>query len=102
MAIGVTPIHTMHHRLALGVGFDAEGNFPVAVHIHLLGKEGLNLEDLIFHPLNHLSAIRAVVGQEVDHPQRARFTDVPNSPQGFGHSDGWGIGPNTVCPTDHQ
>ena len=39
-----------------------KGDFPVAVHTHLLGKEGLNLDDLIFHPLNRLSAIRAVVG----------------------------------------
>ena len=92
----------MHHRLALGVGFNAEGDLPVALHTHLLGKEGLNLDDLIFHPLNHLSAIRAVVGQEVDQSVPCAVHRRLNSPQGFGRSDGWGIGPNTVCPIDYQ
>ena len=67
-------VHTMHYRLALGVSFNAKSYLPVAVHLHLIGIEALDGADLIFHPLNHVGAIRAVIGQEVDHPHGAWFT----------------------------
>ena len=66
----------MHQRLTLRIGFKAERYVPVAVRLHLLGIKGLNIENRIFNLLNHLGAIRPVIRQEVDHPHRARFTDI--------------------------
>ena len=77
IGIGVSPVYVMHYRLALVVGFDAEGYLPVTMCFHLFSVEGLNPENLIFHPLNHFSAMCAIIGQQVDQPYRARFADIP-------------------------
>ena len=61
VAIGVFPIHAMHHRFTVGVGLDAEGFAPIAVYLHLIGKEGLNGANLILHSLHHIGTVRAVV-----------------------------------------
>ena len=58
----VLPIHAMDLRGALCIGFKTEGFVPISMGLHLLGIKGLNLANLIFHPLNHLGAIRTVVG----------------------------------------
>ena len=76
MTVRVFSIHPMHHWFTLGVGFNAEGLPPVAVRLHLIGIESLNVENLIFHPLNHIGAVGAVVGQKVNHPHRTGFADV--------------------------
>ena len=69
-------IDAMHLRLALRIGFKAEGIVALALRLHLLGIEVLNAEHLLFHLLNHFGLIRTVVGQEVDHPHGARFALV--------------------------
>ena len=62
VTIGVFSNHVMHHRFILRIGFNAEGYLPVSVHTHPLGIEGLNGENLIFQPLNDVSAIGPVIG----------------------------------------
>ena len=74
--LGMSPIDAIHPRLALRIGFNAEGIVALALRLHLLGIEGLNVENLIFHLLNHLGAIRTVVGFKVDHPHGAGFAPV--------------------------
>ena len=76
VALGVSPIHAMHERLACGIGFKAEGSIPVATRLHLLGIEGLNPAHRRFHLVDHFGAIRTVIGQEVDQPHGARWADV--------------------------
>ena len=66
----------MHHWLALCVGFNAELSTSVAVCLHLFSKESLTLENIIFESLDLGSAKSPIVGQEVDQPHGARFTDV--------------------------
>ena len=76
---GMLPIDAMHQRLTLRIGFNAEGCVAVAMRLHLLGIEGLNPAHHRFHFINHPLTIRAVIGQEVDHPHRALLTHVPIS-----------------------
>ncbi len=76
VAFGVLAINMMHQRLVLGIGLDAEGPVAVAVRLHLLAIEGLTLLDHRLHRIHHLGAVRPVVGQEVDHPHRARLSHV--------------------------
>ena len=76
VAIGVSPIDAMHHRLACGIGFKAEGSIPIAMHLHLLCIEGLNPANHRFHRMDHFGAVWTVVGQEVDEPHGARYADV--------------------------
>ena len=74
--IGMSPIDAMHQRLALGIGFKTEGSVAVAMRLHLLGIKGLNPANNCFHRIDHCGAIRTVVGQNVEHPHRARFAHV--------------------------
>ena len=59
---GVCPIHAMHQRLAVGIGFKAEGHLPVTVCFHLIGIKGLNGANGIFYLLNHLCTVGTVTG----------------------------------------
>ena len=76
VAIGTSPIDAMHQRLICRIGFKAEGPVAVAMRLHLLSIEGLNLENHSFHFINHFLTKRAVIRQEVDHPHSARFAHV--------------------------
>ena len=76
VAEGMLSVDAMHQRLALGIGFDAEGPVAVAVGLHLLAVEGLTLPDHRLHRIDHVGAVRPVVGQEVDHSHGARFACV--------------------------
>ena len=76
VAIGVSTIYAMNHRVAPCVGFKAEGHIPVSICAHLLAEKSLNLTDRRFHRIDHFLAKWPVIGQEVDHPHRARFANV--------------------------
>ena len=76
MAVGMLCIQAMHHRFALRIGFNAKGSLAVAVCLHLLAIEGLNLLDRRLHRIDHVGTVRPVVGKEVDHPHGARFAHV--------------------------
>ena len=84
MTKGVLPIYAMHLWLTVGVALHAEGFPPIPVRLHLLGIEGLNSANRIFHLLNHVGAVFPVVGQEVNHPHLTRFADVQVRCQGSG------------------
>ncbi len=76
VTIGVLTVHAMNHRLALHIGFKAEGFVPVSVHLHLIAVEGLNPANRNFHRINHFCAKRTVIGQEVDQPHGAGFANI--------------------------
>ena len=76
VAIGVLTIYAMNHRVAPCVGFKAEGHVPVSICAHLIAEKSLNLTDRRFHRIDHFLAKWPVIGQEVDHPHRARFANV--------------------------
>ena len=62
VVVGMLPLQTMNDRLAIGIGFYAEGFVTVAVCLHLLGIKGLNLSNSPFYLLVHLWTKRPVVG----------------------------------------
>ncbi len=69
-------IHAMHQRLALCIGFNAEGRVAVTVRLHLLGKEGLSLANIILDPRNGGGAIRPIIWQKVDQTHGARWAHI--------------------------
>ncbi len=89
VAIGMLPIHTVNHRISLAVRLDAEGLVPVPVSLHLLAEPGLNVEDILLHPLHHLRAKGTVAGQEVEQPYGAGLAGVQiRQPLAGGMDDG--------------
>ncbi len=74
--VRVPPVNTVNYRFPSSIGFQVESTVPVAEFLHLLGKEGLNLDDGRLHPIDDLGAVRTIVGQEVDEPNRAGLPNV--------------------------
>ena len=74
--IRLPSVNAVHYWFTSGVGLQLESTVPVAEILHLLGKEGLNLDDGRLHPIDDFGAIRAIIGQEVDEPNRARLPNV--------------------------
>ena len=74
--VSAFPIHAMNNRHSLVVGFKPEGVVSISMRLHLLGIEGLNLLDFLFHFLNYFGAKLAVVRQEVEETHSAGFADV--------------------------
>ena len=91
VAAGVLSIDAMHQRLSPSVGFIGEGPVAVAMPLHLLQKEGLDLANPDLHRIDQVGTVRAVVRQEVDHPNGADLANVE-----VGQALGSGIG---VIPT---
>ncbi len=52
--LGVWTIDAVNQRVALVIGFNAEGFVAVAVGLHLLGIKGLNAANRRFHRINHV------------------------------------------------
>ena len=75
-AIGMLPIYSVNQRVALGIGFKAKGQRPMSMCSHLIAEKSLNLADRRFHRIDHFLAKRPVIGQEVDHPNRAWRADI--------------------------
>ena len=74
--IGVRPVHAMHYRVALVVGFILEGFGAVAARLHLVAVKGLNAGNPCFYGVDHVGVERAVVGNEVDQLHVARLVGV--------------------------
>ena len=66
----------MNDGIALVIGFKLKSLATVPMRLHLIRKEGLNLDNPGLHHLNHLVVIQPVVGQQVEQPHGARFADV--------------------------
>ena len=76
MAIGVVPIDAMNDRIALVIGFNLKSFATVPMRFHLVREEGLKFDNPGFHRRNHLRAVRPVIGQEVEEPHGAGFSDA--------------------------
>ena len=76
VTIGVLTIHAMHHWVAPSIGLKAEGPVAITVRLHLIGIKGLNLTHGHFHRIHHFLTKRTVIGQKVDHPNCAGFTNI--------------------------
>ena len=66
----------MNNGIPMLVSFQLKRPVSVAMRMHLLGIDDLNLGNHFLHGLDHFFPVRAVVGQEVYHPHRPGFADV--------------------------